>query len=258
MTEDKPLLVTRPPAPLADLRTTTEARIALGRSGAGLPTHVAQTFLLDHAQAREAVWSALDVQSVEIAIRAHDILTARAQSDASDRAEYLRRPDLGRRLAKHCEGELAVHHGRGDVAIVVSDGLSATAVEANAVPVIAALLPLLDEAGFTLLPVVIATQARVALGDDVGAVLGAEAVVMLIGERPGLSAADSLGAYLTYRPKRGLPDSSRNCISNIRNGGLSCRDAAQQIRELLCNMRAQATSGITLKLDAEKPERLLP
>lgn len=246
MTSTKPSLVTRAPSGLSVLRDATEARIALGRTGAGLPTRVAQTFLLDHARAREAVWSPLDTESLRAALVAQGLRVLDAKSAAGDRAEYLRRPDMGRRLADEACAALSVFRGQAEIAIVVADGLSATAVEVNAAPVIAALTPLLEKAGLAAPVVVIATQARVALGDGVGDALSAKATVVLVGERPGLSAADSLGAYLTWGPVPGLPDSRRNCISNIRDGGLVPSAAAAQIAALLVRMFERQTSGIVL------------
>lgn len=162
------------------------------------------------------------------------------------------RPDLGRSLS--VEGRLALDgQAKGaDVALVIADGLSATAVDMNAVPVAQALLEALESSGLTVAPIILATQARVALADDVGAALGAKVAVVLIGERPGLSAADSLGAYVTFGPETGLPDSRRNCISNIRDGGVPPIEAAGKIMTLISAMFQQETSGVTL-VEIEKP-----
>jgi ethanolamine ammonia-lyase small subunit len=244
-------LITPAASQIAALRDLTEARIALGRTGGGLPTRAAQNFLLDHAHARQAVWSPLDSDHLVAEIQALGFKTMSAASDANDRAEYLRRPDLGRRLSSASCRELSALHEKAEIAIVVADGLSAKAVELNAVPVIAALKPLLLASGFSTAIIVIATQARVALGDGIGEALGAKATVMLIGERPGLSAADSLGAYLTYAPQPGLADSSRNCISNIRDGGLKPAEAAVQIHGLLQRMIRHKASGIALEEKTE-------
>lgn len=246
MPDKRPFLVTRAPAELEALRRATEARIALGRSGTGLPTAAVQTFLLDHARARQAVWRPLDIDTVERGLTALGAGVVPVVSRAKDRAEYLRRPDLGRALSPEGHQALEGQKAGADVAIVIADGLSATAIETNAVPVVSALLPLLEAACLTVAPMVLATEARVALGDDVGAALQARVTVVLIGERPGLSAADSLGAYLTYAPKTGLPDSRRNCLSNIRDGGLPPAEAAQRIAALIGAMLSQAVSGVAL------------
>jgi ethanolamine ammonia-lyase small subunit len=246
VTNDLPSLVAAPPTRLAELSKTVQARIALGRCGSSQPTRASQRFMLDHAFAREAVWSELDIEGLAGRLRPHELQVLDVKTQVSNRAEYLRRPDYGRRLRQDCLSKLEPLRG-GDVAIIIADGLSATAVELNAEPVVSALLPLLRAAEFALCPLVIVTHARVAVGDDIGSILGAKFVVLLIGERPGLSAADSLGAYLTYRPKLGLLDSSRNCISNIRDGGLSPSKAAGGIIALLRAMRLQGVSGVHLR-----------
>jgi ethanolamine ammonia-lyase large subunit/ethanolamine ammonia-lyase small subunit len=240
--------MTRAPAapPLKSLAALTQARVALGRAGAGQPTRAAQAFALDHARAREAVWSAMECDTLERALP--DVRTIRLHSAAADRAEYLRRPDLGRRLGPDAAAALA-GAGGADVAIVVADGLSATAVNLNAAPVVRALLARLAQTRLTAGPVILAEQARVALGD------AAATVVVLIGERPGLSSADSLGAYVTWAPAPGTPDSRRNCVSNIRDGGLPPDAAAEQIAALLSDMRRTGQSGVALKdLVARAPE----
>jgi len=240
-------LICEAPAPLLALRNEVTARVALGRSGAGLPTRAAQRFLADHAFARAAVWSALDVEAVAAQLASQNLAVAVVRSQAPDRATYLRRPDLGRMLAPDDRERLAAIPRRdGDVAIVIGDGLSAKATETNAAPLIEALLARLHEQGVAAPIAVIATEARVALSDEIGAALGAAAVVTLIGERPGLSAADSLGVYITWAPEPGLPDSRRNCISNIRPDGLSPEAAAVEIVRLLVLMRAHSTSGVSL------------
>lgn len=225
--------------PFARLRGLTQARIGLGRAGQGLPTAAMLAFQLDHARARDAVHAVLDVDALAGSLPDAPIVV---DSAARDRATYLQQPDLGRILA---EGTM-LPRGNHDLAIVIGDGLSATAIAAHAAALVAALLPLL--ADWSLAPLVVARQARVALGDDVAVALGARAVVMLIGERPGLSAADSLGAYLTWQPMRGTPDSARNCVSNIReDGGLPPRQAADKIAWLLREARRLGLTGVGLK-----------
>lgn len=234
---------------LRDLRSLTQARIALGAHGAGLPTSASLAFGLDHARAREAVWTPLDPAAIREALTAQGLDSVEVRSKAADRAEYLRRPDRGRTLHPDCEGTLEGAGADYDVAIVIADGLSATAVALNAVPTAAALAARARRAGWHLAPVVVASQARVALGDPIGSRLGACAVVMLIGERPGLSASDSLGCYVTFAPEPGLPDSRRNCISNIRQDGLSIEAATAQMEALLRAMFAQRLSGVGLRRD---------
>ncbi|NIY78449.1 ethanolamine ammonia-lyase subunit EutC [Celeribacter sp. HF31] len=224
--------------PWAKLRDVTPARIGLGRNGAGLPTGANLEFQFAHARARDAVHSALDVAALEAELAPFEVI--RVTSAAMDRASYLRRPDLGRKLGA---GEAEKLNARPpcDVAFVIADGLSSAAVQAHAAAVVHAASEKLD--GLTLGPVTIATQARVAIGDEIGAALGARLVVLLVGERPGLTVADSLGAYLTYAPTPGTKDSQRNCLSNIHGkGGMSYGQAAAKIAWLT---RAALERGVT-------------
>jgi len=238
--------------PWTHLAAATPARIALGRAGAGQPTAAVLAFSLDHALARDAVHTALDVEALAARLAGLGLDSLPVSSAAADRAAYLRRPDLGRRLSPAGRARLAeAAAGRAgnapDVAVVVADGLSATAVDANAVPFLAAFLPIAAAAGWRLAPVVVASQARVALGDEVGEILAARATVLLVGERPGLSSPDSLGLYLTYAPRRGLTDADRNCISNVRPAGLSPAVAAGKLAQLLAGAFALGLSGVRLK-----------
>jgi ethanolamine ammonia-lyase small subunit len=231
--------------PLALLRSRTPARVALGHSGAGLPTAALLDFQLDHARARDAVHESLDQQRLAADLLPADVI--RVHSQASDRTTYLQRPDLGRRLAPQCSELLPT--GPYDVAFILGDGLSARAVQAHAVPTLRAILPALT--GWRIAPVVIATQARVALGDDIGSCLNAAFSVLLIGERPGLSAPDSLGAYLTWKPTPGRRDHERNCISNIRPPqGLAYEEAAARVVRLLHAARRMGGTGFLLKDDS--------
>ncbi len=224
------------------LRGLTQARVGLGRAGTGLPTAALLDFQLAHARALDAVHAALDAPA--LAATLGGVVVA---SEAGDRATYLQRPDLGRRLAAGS----ALVPGDWDLAILVGDGLSATAVAAHAAPVVAALRPLLP--GWRITPPVVACHARVALGDDVAVALGARLVLVLIGERPGLSAPDSLGAYITFAPVRGTPDASRNCVSNIRPPhGLGHGEAAARIAWLLMEARRRGLTGTALK-EASEP-----
>ena len=223
------------------LRAMTRARVRLGRSGTALPTAALLAFDLDHARARDAVQADLSVDDLEAAIGSPLI---RVRSRADDRATYLRRPDLGRLLAP--EDVALLRPGAATLAIVIADGLSALAVQTHAAPMIAALVDRLPD--WRIAPLVVARQARVAIGDPIGALLGVELVVVLIGERPGLSAPDSLGAYLTWAPRPGLRDSERNCVSNIRPPqGLSYAAAADTIAALLRTARRGRRTGVTLK-----------
>lgn len=250
-------VATRRQASTVDLREMTDARVALGRFGAGAPTKAALAFLLDHARAREAVWSSVDRDALtrELELSGRDVVAIK--SLAKDRSSYVRRPDLGRQMSSEATEELkaaVADTGGFDIAIIIADGLSSNAVDINAVPVVKALAGRLGDLGLSLAPVVLATQARVALSDPIGTAIGANIAIMLIGERPGLSAADSLGAYITYSPTPGTPDSRRNCISNIRDGGLSPKLAVEQIISLVIAMRQTGVSGVGLRDAAAKLE----
>ena len=223
--------------PWARLRELTPARIALGRCGHSLPTRELLAFQLAHARARDAVRRPLNVPS--LAIRPAIAL----KSAALDRASYLRRPDLGRRLA--ADSAQSLTGGDWDAVFVVADGLSATGVHRYAAAVIDELLRQL--AGWTFAPVCIVEQGRVAVGDEIGKRIGARLVVVLIGERPGLSACDSLGAYLTWTPRVGRTDAERNCVSNIRDGGLEPAPAARRIAQLMRAARQQELTGVNLR-----------
>lgn len=237
-----------PDDPWLNLRQFTEARIGLGRSGAGMPTTEVLKFSMAHAQARDAVKTPIDWTSVEADLTALGLTPLRITSAAPDRDTYLRRPDLGRRLSPESRQTLsALSPSATDLLIIIGDGLSSTAITANAVATVAALLPLARQNEWRLGPVLLATQARVALCDDAGDFLKARAAVMLIGERPGLSSPDSLGAYLTWEPRVGRKDGERNCISNIRNGGISSDEAAFKIAWLLREAFRRRLTGVNLK-----------
>jgi ethanolamine ammonia-lyase small subunit len=244
--------------PWAALRRFTPARIALGRAGGSLPTQALLEFSLAHAQARDAVQVTLDVPGVLRQLAAAGYPSLVVESAARDREQYLRRPDAGRRLSEASLAQLAVLAPPvpSRLAILIGDGLSAAAAERHAVPLLNALR--LRLAHWLWAPVVLARQARVALGDHVGALLQAEAVVVLIGERPGLSAPDSLGIYLTYAPRLGRTDAERNCISNVRPAGLSYEQAAQRLALLLGAARRLGASGVALKDESDPPWNPLP
>lgn len=235
----------------AALARLTPARVALGRSGASLPTHEVLRFGLAHAQARDAVHIPFRAEEVEAELLALGLETVPAASQAGSRDVYLRRPDLGRRLADESRARLAEKAGDYDLAVVVADGLSSTAIHNYGARFVSTLLPLLRRQGLKLAPVIVASQARVALGDEAAECVGARAVVILIGERPGLSSPDSLGAYLTFAPRRGLSDAARNCISNIREGGLSLDQAAFKLSWLIAEAFRRALSGVDLKDESD-------
>ncbi len=239
----------RPRDPWKHLGARTPARIALGRAGASLPTREVLSFALAHAQARDAVHARLDRAALAAQLRALGLNTIDVVSEARDRATYLRRPDLGRQLddASRERIKAAVRNETCDLALMIGDGLSATAVAAHAPALVGALLPHIKSLGPTLGPVVIAEGARVALGDEVGALLGARLGAVLIGERPGLSAADSLSVYLTYAPRPGRTDAERNCISNIRPAGLAPEAAARNLIWLIKAALALQATGVALK-----------
>ena len=229
-----------PRDPFAALRGATSARVGLGRAGQGLPTSPMLAFQLAHARARDAVGAALDVDRLAAAIALPCLIV---DSAAPDRTSYLQNPDLGRRLSPTAP---ALPRGDHDLALVLADGLSALAVQTHAPALVTALMSRL--AGWTVAPVVIARQGRVAIGDPIGEALGARIVVVLIGERPGLSAPDSLGAYITFGPRPGRRDSERNCVSNIRDpGGLTPDQAADKIAWLLGEARRLGFTGVDLK-----------
>ncbi|MBP1208258.1 ethanolamine ammonia-lyase small subunit [Duganella sp. 1411] len=238
--------------PWQALRRFTAARIALGRSGVSQPTAPQLAFQLAHARARDAVHLALDQAALGEALLAGCGLRGVAlHSAAASRDIYLQRPDLGRRLDDASRQALlarrAAEPGGHDLAIVVADGLSALAIEQNAVPFLKILTARLAADGWTLAPPAIVAQGRVAVGDEIGELLGARAVVVLIGERPGLSSPDSMGLYLTWAPKVGLTDAARNCISNVRPAGLTYDDAAFKLHYLLSEARKRQLSGVALK-----------
>jgi ethanolamine ammonia-lyase small subunit len=239
--------------PWADLRRHTPARIALGRAGTSLPTHAVLRFAAAHAMARDAVQVPLDASMLAGALHADGWATLKVTSRAPTRNAYLRRPDWGRRLAEASVAALqAPDAPPPDLALVVADGLSAIGVQRHAAPLLAALRSALAVAGgaVALGPVVVATQARVALGDEVGALQRARAVLILIGERPGLSSPDSVGAYLTFAPAVGTADAARNCISNIRPEGLPLDVAARRIAWLVHEALRRRLTGIALKDDS--------
>jgi ethanolamine ammonia-lyase small subunit len=251
------------PDPWQMLRRYTAARIALGRTGVSQPTSAQLDFQLAHARARDAVHLALDVDAL-----ARDIEAAWPDagpclvlhSAAADRNAYLQRPVLGRRLDEGARALLAARTEAPpyDIAFVVADGLSALAVAQNAAPFLAVLRARIAAEGWTVAPPAIVQQGRVAVGDEVGALLGAQAVVVLIGERPGLSSPDSMGLYVTWAPRVGLTDERRNCISNVRPAGQSYDEAAGRLHYLLAEARRRQLTGVTLKDETDQTVKVAP
>ena len=234
------------------LASRTMARIARGRSGASLPTREVLAFDLAHALARDAIHAHVDRKKLASALQRLNLATVEVESDATDRQSYLREPDAGRRLGAASVERLSKAKGSGcDLAIMIGDGLSAAAINAHAAALVAEFVPLAARLGLSIGPVALADGARVALGDAVGATLGGRLAVVLIGERPGLSAADSLGVYLTYDPKVGRNDAERNCISNIRPDGLPPALAAQKMAWLIDAALTRRVTGVTLKDESD-------
>ena len=226
------------------LREFTPARVDLGRTGHSLPTRELLDFQLAHAKARDAVHLPLDSQSLVIELQQKKIPYVTLASAAADRQTYLHRPDLGRRLNAESRDRLRKLKSEYEVACVITDGLSALAVHRHAVMLLQLVLPRLD---CVVAPIAIVEQGRVAIGDEIGELLGAKLAVVLIGERPGLSSPDSLGIYLTWQPRIGRTDAERNCISNIRSAGLSYELAAHKLQFLINESRRLKLSGVRLK-----------
>ncbi len=235
---------------MKSLREFTMARVALGRAGNALPTRELLELRRARAGAGDAVHESLDLVSLRADCDGRGWEAIPVQSQATDRIEYLRRPDLGRALRE--ASHEALRGGPCDAAIILADGLSARAVHRHAIALLEELLPKLQDAGWSLAPLVLVEQGRVAIGDDIGELLGAAMTLILIGERPGLSAADSLGAYLTWSPVRGRTDAERNCVSNIRPEGLAYGPAAEVLFNLMTASRAKQLSGIALKQGASE------
>jgi ethanolamine ammonia-lyase small subunit len=241
--------------PWLDLRRLTPARIALGRTGTSIPTSAQLDFQAAHAQARDAVHLPFEHAPIIESLAAKGRETLLLHSAAVDRNAYLQRPDLGRKLDEASVQVLAdyaqAHPGGIDLAIVVADGLSSLAVHRHTLPFLERMEEQAGAEGWRLSPVILVEQGRVAVADEIGERLGAKMVVILIGERPGLSSPDSLGLYFTYAPKVGLTDASRNCISNVRLEGLSYGMAAHRLLYLMREACRRQLSGVNLKDEAE-------
>jgi ethanolamine ammonia-lyase small subunit len=245
----------------AQLRTLTPARVGLGRTGVSLETRDLLDFQRAHALARDAVHAKLEASALAAdlvmlfsGLGKPNAAVLRLHSAASDRTAYLQRPDLGRRLDESGRASLDQivnqHPGAHDLSLIVADGLSALAVERHALPLLKELLPHLED--WRLAPISVVEQGRVAIGDEIGSALAAQISLILIGERPGLSSPDSLGAYITWNPQPGRTDAERNCVSNIRAEGLSYVQAAAQLRFFLTEARRRQLTGVQLKQEARQ------
>ncbi|MGY3305118.1 ethanolamine ammonia-lyase small subunit [Pseudomonas sp. PvR086] len=244
-----------PQNPLLELRRLTPARIALGRTGTSMPTRAQLDFQYAHAQARDAVHLPFDHSALSSQLTERGRESLLLHSAATDRNSYLQRPDLGRKLSDESAQTLRdysrAHPGGVDLAVVVADGLSALAVHRHTLPFLARMEEQTAIEGWSLSPVILVEQGRVAVADEIGELLGAKMVVILIGERPGLSSPDSLGLYFTYNPKVGLTDAYRNCISNVRLEGLSYGMAAHRLLYLMREACRRQLSGVSLKDEAQ-------
>lgn len=239
--------------PWARLRRLTPARIGIGHAGGSLPTRAHLAFQLAHARARDAVHERLDAPALARRIAGLGVETLVLHSAALDRATFLTRPDLGRRLETESRRHLAealAGAAPSDLCLVVADGLSARAAEHHAPLLLAALLPRLADEGWRLAPIAVVEQGRVAIGDEIGAACGAALCAVLLGERPGLSSPDSLGVYVTWHPAAGRRDAERNCISNVRPDGLPPELAADRVHFLLSEARRRRLTGVALKDDS--------
>lgn len=231
--------------PWANLKAYTAARIALGRTGVSEPLQHSLAFKLAHAHARDAVYAALETSALTTALSAIGRETILLQTNAGTRDIYLKQPQLGRELSENSASQVNNLNKGVDICIVLADGLSATAINRHAVGLLEKLIPLFS--GFSLSPIFLVENGRVAIGDPIAGMLSAKLVLVLIGERPGLSSPDSMGAYITYAPVVGKTDAERNCVSNIRPEGLPLQDAAGIILQLIAEIMHRRLSGIVVK-----------
>jgi len=238
-------IVTRDP--WKRLRDYTDARIGLGRAGTSIPVVESLKFKLAHAQARDAVHLPFDREIITDRLNESNIPYGLLESSVTDRSEYLTRPDKGRTLSELSCEQLSYAEKGYDICVVVCDGLSTRAIHENCAGLLQSFWPLATKAGYTLAPVQVVQNGRVAIGDQIGQLLAAQLTIVLIGERPGLSSPNSLGIYLTYGPRTGATDEMRNCISNVRDKGMSITDAVQKLAYLVENAFAGKRSGVLLK-----------
>ncbi|MEJ2638513.1 MAG: ethanolamine ammonia-lyase subunit EutC [Desulfosarcinaceae bacterium] len=236
---------------LKQLHDLTPARVGLARAGSSISTLEVLKFDRDHARARDAVHLPFDSATIEEALRVRELPVVQVHSAAADRSVYLQRPDLGRQLDEDSRRSLEHFRLPGfqefDLGVVIADGLSARAVHTNAIALVDQFRLLQGVQGWRWSPVVVASQARVAIADEIGEILNTRISIILIGERPGLSAADSMGIYVTFAPRKGRTDAERNCISNIRPGGLGYKDAALKLESLIREASRRRLSGVLLK-----------
>jgi ethanolamine ammonia-lyase small subunit len=232
----------------SSLKNFTPARIALGKSGISVPSQEVLRFKMDHAHARDAVFSLLDIDELLVQLQLFNLPVYVLKSKAADKHTYLKRPDLGRRLHQDSMNLLNnLKDTSYDVCITITDGLSATAINNHCIHILSLLIPLLIDANINTAPVCVVKHGRVAVADETSSLLKTKLALLLIGERPGLSAHDSMGVYLTYNPRPGLTDESRNCISNIRPEGLPYQHAADKIFYLIKESMRLKLSGVWLK-----------
>jgi len=230
------------------LKVFTNARIALGKTGTAIPLKEVLQFKLAFAHARDAVYSVLDNKDLSSRLAFFQLPIYFLESEANNRTVYLQRPDLGKLLNDHSKKQiLNTDHLHYDIAIILADGLSATAINNHAIPVLQLLVPMLQQLQYAISTIVVVQNARVAISDEVGSLLNAKLSLVLIGERPGLTSPDSMGAYLTFNPTPGLTDESRNCISNIRPEGLQYKPATEKILYLIQESLRLKLSGVNLK-----------
>ena len=231
------------------LQRFTPARIARGHAGHSLPTNELLKFQVDHAQARDAVYSTLHIHAITASINESlGLQPTHLKSEVNSRSQYLQRPDLGRTLSQSSREELMnVSSTKSDICFVIADGLSAQAVNQNAVPVLEKLIPKLKAINWIIAPICTVEQGRVAIADEIGFLLKSEIVMILIGERPGLSSPNSMSAYITFHPSTGTTDERRNCVSNIRPEGMDVKIAVEKIFYLLTEMKSRRLSGVNFK-----------
>ncbi len=235
------------------LQNYTPARIARGRAGHSIPTSELLKFQTDHAQARDAVYSELDTTQLNESIRKTlGLQILNLKSEVKNRSQYLQRPDLGRTLSQTSREKLiSINNSESDICFVITDGLSAQAINQNVLLLLENLIPRLIDINWKIAPICLVEQGRVAIADEIGFLLKSEIVIILIGERPGLSSPNSMGAYITFHPHVGMTDESRNCVSNIRPEGLNIQMATDKILYLLTEMKTKKLSGVGLKDESD-------